>query len=832
MATNLILIDGSLTEEIRVACVKSKDPYHADNPHILGNLDIERPGREQKKANIYSATITHIEHSLDAAFVNFGSARHGFLPLKEVAPNYYASPGNQNESARSELVVGQKVLVQVEKEERGNKGAALTTYITLAGCYLVLMPNNPEAGGISRRIEGDERSELRDIITALPLPEGMGLIVRTAGEGRKPEELEWDLNVLLRQWEEITEAFENRPNPSLIYQESDVIIRTIRDYFREEIQEIIIADPEVYQRALDHVKHVRPQYANRVKLYQEKIPLFIRHRVESQIETAFQREVRLPSGGAIVIDHTEAMVCIDINSSRATKGGDIEETALQTNLEAAEEIARQLRLRDIGGLIVIDFIDMTPSRNQRDVEIRLREALKVDRARVQVGRISRFGLLEMSRQRLRPSIAEAIQMACPRCHGQGSIRNIKSLSLSIIRLIEENAINKQGTVEIQIQIPLDLSTYLLNEKRHLLTAIEQKTNVNIMVIPNPGLQTPDYRLKRLKKEDLPSSGKQLSSYEHRNYIEEDLISTAFEETEDAPREKPAVCQNSTPYTEAASLGKHNSSNAIPHPQTRQSGLLRRLFSGLLGRPCQTQENKSEPSSQPSKPKPRQQHNKPIRSSSNKYHDASSSNEEYDNNRRSNNNNNRRGQSRKIGHRTTNPVSADKATTAAGTPDEPNQTASHSQKQPRQRSYNNRGQQDARGSRHSNSNSNRNQRARTTGNNSHRNRSASSDNRNKNTNPETQNNNPYDPYAGIQPVTEKFEEISVYRNQVMSSADSQQPNESASIKREPPKDTTTAVTKPPSTEPETGKQEKAKSFAKRHAKRRRGHLRTKMKENNE
>src|SRR3990167_8753132 len=415
-------------EEVRIALANGQKLY---------DLIIESSTREQKQSNIYKGKVTRIEPSLEAAFVDYGEGRHGFLPLKEVARSCFKSSfvdSGRRPSIVEVLDEGQELVVQVEKEERGNKGAALTTFVSLPGCYLVLMPNNPRAGGISRRIDGDERGQLHEIFDALQVPEGMGLIVRTAGSGKSQEELQWDLEILLKHWDAIKQASE-RTAPFLIYQESNAIIRAIRDYLRKDIEEILIDQPEVYEEALNHLKLIRPTFVNKVKLYKDATPLFTRFQIESQIESAFQREVRLPSGGAIIIDHTEAMVSIDINSAKSTKGGDIEETALMTNLEAADEIARQLRLRDIGGLIVIDFIDMTPIRNQREVEDRLRNALSMDRARVQIGRISRFGLLEMSRQRLRPSLGESSRITCPRCMGQGTIRGIESLSLSIIRLI-------------------------------------------------------------------------------------------------------------------------------------------------------------------------------------------------------------------------------------------------------------------------------------------------------------------------------------------------------------------------------------------------------------
>ena len=428
-------------EELRIALA---------NGQYLYDLIIESAAHEQTKSNIYKGVVTRREKSLEAAFVDFGGGRHGFLPLKEVARSCFNSKFDETSGKRPTidevLEEGQEIIVQVDKEERGSKGAALTTFISLPGSYLVLMPNNPRAGGISRRIEGDERSELRENLAALPLPEGMGIIVRTAGSGRNQEELQWDLAILLRHWEAIEEVAKQQPAPFLIYQESNAVIRAIRDYLRKDIDELLIDAPGTYEEVLNHIKLIRPDFIHRINsssTYQDPTPLFTRFQIESQIESAFQREVKLPSGGSIVIDHTEALVSIDINSARSTKGGDIEETALTTNLEAADEIARQLRLRDLGGLIVIDFIDMTPLRNQREVEERIRNALEMDRARVQVGRISRFGLLEMSRQRLRPSLGESSHISCPRCLGQGTIRGVESLALSIIRLIEEHCLERK-----------------------------------------------------------------------------------------------------------------------------------------------------------------------------------------------------------------------------------------------------------------------------------------------------------------------------------------------------------------------------------------------------
>jgi len=492
-----MLINATQPEELRVAMVDGQRLY---------DLDIENRTRVQKKANIYKAKITRVEPSLEAAFVDFGADRHGFLPLKEISREYFSSRKSSDDSGNrnkiKELIAeGTEIVIQVDKEERGNKGAALTTFISLAGRYLVLMPNNPRAGGISRRIEGDERNDLREALNKITVPDGMGVIVRTAGVGRSEEDLQWDLDYLLHLWDAIKTAGTERSAPFLIYQESNVIIRAVRDYLRQDIGEVLIDNRDAHEQALTFVQQVMPQYQSKIKLYQDSVPLFNRYQIESQIETAYQRVVQLPSGGSIVIDPTEAMVAIDINSARATKGEDIEATALNTNLEAAEEIARQLRLRDMGGLVVIDFIDMNSAKNQRDVENRMRDALEMDRAKIQLGKISRFGLLEMSRQRLRPSLGETSNITCPRCTGQGSIRDTKSLSLSILRLIEEEA-NKDRTAEVRALVPLDVATYLVNEKRAALSETQVRNKCRVLVIPNPGMETPHFEVQRLRDDDL------------------------------------------------------------------------------------------------------------------------------------------------------------------------------------------------------------------------------------------------------------------------------------------------------------------------------------------
>ncbi|CQO94578.1 ribonuclease E [Salmonella enterica subsp. enterica serovar Typhimurium str. DT104] len=494
-----MLINATQQEELRVALVDGQRLY---------DLDIESPGHEQKKANIYKGKITRIEPSLEAAFVDYGAERHGFLPLKEIAREYF--PANYSAHGRPNikdvLREGQEVIVQIDKEERGNKGAALTTFISLAGSYLVLMPNNPRAGGISRRIEGDDRTELKEALASLELPEGMGLIVRTAGVGKSAEALQWDLSFRLKHWEAIQKAAESRPAPFLIHQESNVIVRAFRDYLRQDIGEILIDNPKVMEMARQHIAALgRPDFSSKIKLYTGEIPLFSHYQIESQIESAFQREVRLPSGGSIVIDSTEALTAIDINSARATRGGDIEETAFNTNLEAADEIARQLRLRDLGGLIVIDFIDMTPVRHQRAVENRLREAVRQDRARIQISHISRFGLLEMSRQRLSPSLGESSHHVCPRCSGTGTVRDNESLSLSILRLIEEEAL-KENTQEVHAIVPVPIASYLLNEKRTAVNAIETRQDgVRCVIVPNDQMETPHYSVLRVRKgEETPT----------------------------------------------------------------------------------------------------------------------------------------------------------------------------------------------------------------------------------------------------------------------------------------------------------------------------------------
>jgi ribonuclease E len=489
-----ILINATQTEELRVAMVNGQRLY---------DLDIEVPSREQKKSNIYKGKITRVEPSLEAAFVNYGADRHGFLPFKEISKQYYregVSSESGKVSIKDAIKVDQEIIVQIEKEERGNKGAALTTFISLAGRFLVAMPQNPRAGGVSRRIEGEDRDELKKVLSELEMPENMGVIVRTAGVGRSTEEMQWDLDYLNQVWTAIETAGNEKPAPFLIYQESDIVVRALRDHYRADVGEILIDSQEAYQQAHDFMSMVMPNTISKLKKFDEDLPLFNRFQIESQIESAFSREVTLPSGGAIVIDHTEALISVDVNSARATKGSDIEETARQTNLEAADEVARQLRIRDLGGLIVIDFIDMMQNKNQREVESRLRNAVYDDRARVQIGRISRFGLLEMSRQRLRPSLGESSQIICPRCIGQGSIRDVESLSLAVLRLLEEESL-KDNTGTILAKMPIECATYLLNEKRDKIDDLEVRRKVKLVVIPDPNLETPHYLIERVKDND-------------------------------------------------------------------------------------------------------------------------------------------------------------------------------------------------------------------------------------------------------------------------------------------------------------------------------------------
>ncbi len=525
-----MLINATQPEELRVALVDGQKLY---------DFDIELPANEQKKANIYKGIITRVEPSLEAAFVNYGAEKHGFLPFKEISAQYRTKkPADKKTEGRpniKDLVKeGQEIIVQIEKEERGNKGAALTTYVSLAGTYLVLMPNNPKAGGISRRIEGDTRSELREVISALEIPEEMGLIVRTAACDKNAEELQWDLNYLLQLWEAVDRSSSEQQAPFLIFQESNVIIRALRDHLRNEIDEILIDEAGSYKLVQNFLKQVMPHFLPKAKLYQDNVPLFSRYQIESQIESAYNREVSLPSGGSLVIDYTEALTSIDINSARATKGSDIEETALNTNLEAADEIARQLRLRDLGGLFVIDFIDMMANRNQKAVENQLRDAMKIDRARIQTSRISRFGLLEMSRQRLRPSLGDATQLTCPRCKGQGSIRNVESVALSVLRIVEEEAM-KKGTDKVVAHLPIECATFLLNEKRSVLQDLETLHKIAVVILPSKHLETPAYDIERIKSAE---ADEEKSS--HLQIKAENISVPDFAQKTSHVAEKPAI----------------------------------------------------------------------------------------------------------------------------------------------------------------------------------------------------------------------------------------------------------------------------------------------------
>ncbi|HEX8756181.1 MAG TPA: Rne/Rng family ribonuclease [Steroidobacteraceae bacterium] len=494
-----MLVNATQEEELRVALVDGQK---------LFDLSIEIPSREQKKANVYKGRISRIEPSLEACFVDYGAARHGFLPLKEVSREFFRQqPQGGRMNIRELLSEGQDLIVQVEKEERGNKGAALTTFLSLAGRFLVLMPNNPRAGGVSRRIEGEDRDQMREVMNQLRIPDGMGAIVRTAGVGRSAEELQWDLDNLNAQWEQIAAAAKDRSAPFLVYRESDAVTRSLRDYLSDDIGEVLVDDPAAFQKAQEYMQRFMPADAQRrLKLYSDDIALFTRYQIESQIESAYAHKVQLPSGGSIVIDYTEALVSIDINSARATKGSDIETTALNTNLEAADEVARQLRIRDIGGLIVIDFIDMESSKNQREVEDRLRDAVRMDRARIQIGKLSRFGLLEMSRQRLRPSLGESSHIVCPRCVGIGSIRSVESMTLAVLRLIGEE-LRKDRTTRVIAQLPVEVATYLFNEKREWLRTLEDRSSAELVIVPNPNMQTPGYSIRRVRDDeaDLPEN---------------------------------------------------------------------------------------------------------------------------------------------------------------------------------------------------------------------------------------------------------------------------------------------------------------------------------------
>src|ERR1700723_1962338 len=499
-----MLVNATQEEELRVALVDGQK---------LFDLSIELPSREQKKANVYKGRISRVEPSLEACFVDYGAQRHGFLPLKEVSRDFFRQqPQGGRMNIRELLTEGQDLIVQVEKEERGTKGPALTTFVSLAGRFLVLMPNNPRAGGVSRRIEGEDRDQMREVMNQLQIPEGMGAIVRTAGVGRTVEELQWDLDNLRTQWEQVAAAAGERPAPFLVYRESDAVTRAMRDYLSDDVGEVLVDDDAAFAKAQEYMQRFMPaDVQRRLKHYADDIALFTRFQIESQIESAYAHKVSLPSGGSIVVDYTEALVSIDINSARATRGSDIEATALNTNLEAADEIARQLRIRDIGGLIVIDFIDMESQKNQRDVEERLREAMKMDRARIQIGRLSRFGLLEMSRQRLRPSLGQSSHLVCPRCNGIGSIRSIESLALSILRLIGEDA-RKERTTRLVVQVPVDVATYLFNEKREAMLALEEKSHAQMVIVPNPHIQTPEFTIRRVRDDEAELPENKQASY--------------------------------------------------------------------------------------------------------------------------------------------------------------------------------------------------------------------------------------------------------------------------------------------------------------------------------
>ncbi len=570
-----MLFNATQAEELRVAIVDGQK---------LIDLDIESAAKEQRKSNIYKGVITRIEPSLEACFVDYGADRHGFLPFKEVSRAYF-QPGTEVGRAKinEALKEGQELIVQVDKDERGNKGAALTTYVSLAGRYLVLMPNNPRGGGVSRRVDGDERAELREVMDQLEVPNGMSLIARTAAIGRQAEELQWDLNYLLQLWTAIEGAAQQQSGAFLIYLEGSLVIRAIRDYFQPDIGEILIDTDEVYEQARAFMGTVMPGNVNRVKRYRDDVPLFSRFQIEHQIETAFARQVNLPSGGAIVIDHTEALVAVDVNSGRATKGSDIEETAFKTNLEAAEELARQLRLRDLGGLIVIDFIDMENSKNQREVENRLRDALRFDRARVQMGKISRFGLMELSRQRLRPALAETSYIPCPRCTGTGHIRSTESAALHILRILEEEAM-KENTGAVHVQVPVDVATFLLNEKRPDIQAIELRHKVTILLIPNVHLETPQHTITRLRHDDLNHDDSREPSYKMVDMPLEDAIKQATQQEAAKPRQEAAI-KGVSPEQPAPIVPEKTEAPApAPVAAKPEAGLFSKIFSWFRSEP--------------------------------------------------------------------------------------------------------------------------------------------------------------------------------------------------------------------------------------------------------
>ena len=556
-----MLFNATQSEELRVAIVDGQK---------LVDLDIEHAGKEQRKSNIYKGVITRVEPSLEAAFVDYGQERHGFLPFKEISRSYFSDKVDAGKARIQDVIKeGQELIVQVDKDERGNKGAALTTYISLAGRYLVLMPNNPRGGGVSRRIEGEDRNELRDVMAALEVPKGMSIIARTAGIGRNAEELQWDLNYLTQLWTAVEEASHIQAGAFLIYQEGSLVIRAIRDYFSADIGEILIDTADVHEQAVQFMNHVMPGNVSRVKLYQDEVPLFSRFQIEHQIESAFSREVRLPSGGAIVIDHTEALVSVDVNSGRSIKGADIEQTAYNTNLEAAEEVARQLRLRDLGGLVVIDFIDMENPKNQREVENTLRDALHADRARVQTGKISRFGLLELSRQRMRPSLGETNHAACPRCSGTGHIRGIESTALHILRITQEEAM-KDNSAIIQVQLPVEAATFLLNEKRADIHKIEQRMGVEVILIPNVHMETPNYTITRVKHDDVNEETAQASYKMVELPAETAYVRSLNEEV--AAKAPEALVKGITPATSAPIVEERVTTPATVTPAAKVSFL--------------------------------------------------------------------------------------------------------------------------------------------------------------------------------------------------------------------------------------------------------------------
>ena len=630
-----MLINATQPEEMRVALVDGQKLY---------DLDIESTNRTQKKSNIYRGRVVRIEPSLEAAFVDYGGNRHGFLPLKEISRSLFKKKPESGQRGRVNIKdaidEGQEFIIQIEKEERGNKGAALTTMISLAGRYLVLMPNNPRSGGISRQIEGADRAEAREVMSQVEIPQDTALILRTAGIGKSKEELQWDIDYLTTLWEAIDKAAKERPAPFLIYQESEVIIRAIRDYLRTDIAEIWVDDKEVHKRSKEFMEQVMPHNLHKLKLYEESDPLFTRYQIESQIESAFSREVRLPSGGALVIDHTEAMISIDINSARATKGSDIEETALNTNLEAAEEIARQLRLRDLGGLIVIDFIDMMVSKNQREVENRMKDSLRVDRARVQIGKISRFGLLEMSRQRLRPSLGESRHLPCPRCDGQGTIRDIESLSLAILRIIEEEAM-KDSTAKVIVNLPVSAATFLLNEKRQPISELQQRLDVDIVIVPSPAMETPQYQVLRVPLSKASETQHQQASYSLIAEVENDVKGNGLR-THKTVVEQPAV-QQIIP--------------AAPQSKTvKSAGLISRIIKSLFG-PSKEEKKETE--------KPRNDNRSNQRSSHNRNYNQNRNRNNRSGNRQRNNRNRKTNQGTKSGDNASTAKKAD-ANTSTGT----------------------------------------------------------------------------------------------------------------------------------------------------------------------